>query len=283
MIFLKIGYLGPVGTFTQQAANTMFPQGELIPIRDIDGVFESVAQGNCDAGVVPIENSTEGQVNSTLDALLREEEINIDSLLILPVGHALMGASPAGNAEKIFAHPQAHAQCRKYIRSNLPEAELIDCASNGEAAVKVANNAGEPWVAIGSPAAAREYGLYIWADEIQDVVFNSTAFIQIGKTKSQAPKPKCRTSLAFSTENRHGALFRMIGILERYSVNMTKILSRPMPERPGEYVFFVDIEDYRAEDAETALAQIEKEATIYKFLGSYPVSTHNERRVYRWK
>ena len=275
MAMPKIGYLGPAGTFTGQAAAALLPEGQLIPIGDIDSVFESVAKGLCDVGVVPVENSTEGSVNATLDALLREEGMNITALLTLPVRHALLALKEAKNAEKILAHPQALAQCRGYIRRHFPKAELVQCASNGEAAIKVAES-GKDWAAIGPFAAAQVYGLCVKAEDIQDVASNSTSFIQIEKlgidTVFMPAKSEYRTSIAFSVENRPGSLYRMLGILESYAINMTKILSRPRPEQPGEYIFFVDIEDYDIESAVPALTLIKSKATMYKFLGSYSIS-----------
>ena len=269
---LRIGYLGPKGTFTQQAACILFPNDDFVPIVDIHGVFCAVSTGSCDVGIVPLDNTTEGPVNATLDALLEAEDLVIAALLILPINHVLMGLSNIRNVEKILAHPQALAQCRKYIRHHYPNAELVPCSSNGEAAVKVAS-ADKPWASIGPTTAAKLYGLDIWAEGIQDNSNNSTGFIQIERSQNQnlTPKSNCRTSIAFSTENRPGALYRMLGIFENNNINMTKIFSRPMPNQPGEYIFFVDIEDYQVKDAEIALKQVEDESVIYRFLGSYPI------------
>ena len=264
---MKVGYLGPAGTFTQQAAKILFPEGTFIPIGDIDSIFECLSKGAYDAGIAPIENSTEGPVNATLDALLREKDLTIATLLVMPVSHILMTREKGVSIKKILAHPQALAQCRNYIRRHYPQAELVPCASNGEAATKVIDTS----AAIGPAAAAKEYGLYILAEGIQDSTFNSTAFIQIEKAAEQVPKDNCRASIAFSTKNQPGALYRMLSILEGYGINMTKILSRPLPESPGEYIFFVDIDDYSVNDAKAALKQIQNKAAIYKFLGSYPV------------
>lgn len=251
-------YLGPVGTFTQQAAAVLVTGAELMPKPDIDGVFESLASGGCAVGVLPLENSSEGAVNATLDGLLRVEGVYITAVLQLPIRHAFMGSARPG---KILAHPQALAQCRGYIRREHPDAELVPCASNGEAAYKV-SQAGEEWAAVGPLAAAKEYGLRVIAEGIQDSEHNSTAFIRL----ERAPSEGSRTSVAFSAGNKPGALYRMLGIFEAHGVNMTKILSRPIPELPGEYVFFTDVEGGHLAEA---LLQIEKEARLYKYLGSY--------------
>lgn len=271
----KIAYLGPAGTFTQQAARVLFPSEVLVPLTDIDNIFSSLSHRECAAGVVPLENSTEGPVNVTLDALLNAEDLTITTMLILPIRHALMGDINSVTINKILAHPQALAQCRKYIRAHYPDAELIPCASNGEAAAKAATE--KTRAAIGPVAAAKEYGLRIWAEEIQDSFLNSTSFIQVEHihidetSQNLSPKPACRTSIAFSTKNSPGALYQMLGIFENFGINMTKILSRPMPDRPGEYIFFVDIEDCEVNITKQALKQVKDNATIYRFLGSYPV------------
>jgi prephenate dehydratase len=267
--FFKVSFLGPAGTYSQQAAEFIFPNAELVAMADIAAVFESISDMECDAGVVPLENSTEGAVNATLDALLCSDGLAITSLLVLPINHVLMAKSELCVPDRILAHPQALAQCRGYIRARCPRAELITCASNAEAAMLVSDT-DKSWAAVGPASAASQYGLCILGEDIQDSPLNSTAFIRVELSQDQTPRQGCRTSIVFSTENKPGALCRMLNILD--GINMTKILSRPMPPRPGEYIFFVDIEDYQAEDAKKALRQMEDEATMYKFLGSYPVN-----------
>jgi len=266
----SVGYLGPAGTFTQQAAQNLCGESPLRPMTDIGDVFRAVATGECAAGVVPIENSTEGAVNATLDALLREEAVQIATLLMLPIRHALMGRDSGAGIQKILAHPQALAQCRAYLRRHFPEAEAVPCASNAEGAARVAAS-DKPWAAIGPVEAAAEYGLHVWAEGIQDQAVNRTSFVLIRNAAETAPLPHCRTSLVFSTQNRPGALYQVLGYFQRYGINMTKILSRPLPEQPGAYIFFVDIEDYRPQDAALALERLRSEAMRYRFLGSYPV------------
>ena len=265
-----MAYLGPKGTFTQKAAQTFAAAHKnpmvLLPLIDIDTIFENVLHGICDIGVIPIENSTEGAVNVTLDALLREEKIVITSLISMPISHVLMGYDTG----KILAHPQALAQCRQYIRKNYPDAELMPCTSNADAAKRVADKASG--AAIGPLFAADEYRLSTIDTNIQDSKHNCTAFIQIEKATdnyAHIAKKGMRTSIIFSTKNEPGALYKMLGILDKNRVNMTKILSRPLAHKPGEYVFFVDIEGYKEADAAKALKEIEQEAVVYRFLGSY--------------
>lgn len=267
----KIGYLGPKGTFTQQAAEIL-NQGNLgidyVSFRDTETIFMQVSQEICAAGVVPLENSTEGAVNITLDSLIATENIVITSMLSLPINHALMSAGEAGGIKNISAHPQALAQCKKYLQKFYPEAKLISAASNSEAC-ELAYEEGKTYAAIGPAACADIYGLNVLSEGIQDYKVNNTLFIQIGLSDTGKIYEGCCISIAFSTLDEPGALYRLLGIFSEYNVNMTKILSRPLPGSPGKYIFFADIEGYEVAAAKKALAKLEKETTMYKFLGCY--------------
>jgi len=291
-----VAYLGPTGSFTQQAAGVLCPDSAVLkplfkPLSYIEDVFQSVEKEKYSAGVVPIENSTEGAVNETLDSLLREENVVITKMLTLPIRHCLMVAEKGiqfTEITKILAHPQALAQCRNYIRRYIPQAQLEACSSNGEAAAQVAGSAINPWASIGSIAAAEEYGLHVYDESIQDQKSNRTAFIKIEKIKENkqklASQPNLKkgryTSIVFSTENRAGALCEMLNKFEK--INLTKILSRPMKESPGAYVFFVDLESDTeskngTEDVEKALKQVQETALLYRYLGTYEIVHADER------
>ena len=261
-------YLGPKGTFTHQAAAYFFPGADLKPKTHIEDVFLSVASAECAAGAAPLENSTEGAVNATLDALI-EYNVKITGLVNMPVNHVLMGSA---NPDKILGHPQALAQCRMFIKNNFPLAQLVPCASNAEAA-RFVSESSESMAAIGPSSAAAEYGLTILQSGIQDVPSNSTAFIRIGPAGDEEILPNCRTSIVFSTKNKPGALYRMLSVLDSHNVNMTKILSRPIPENHGEYMFFIDIEGYNVKEADEAIKKIKNASVKYKFLGSYRADT----------
>ena len=269
---MKAVYLGPPGTFTHQAVKHMCPQAEYEPAASIEAVFEAVLLEKCMA-VLPIENSTEGAVNQTLDGLLRWKPL-ITAAHIMPIKHTLMGSSYA--ITEIMAHPQAIAQCRQYLRKHYPEAILTNCASTAEAAFLVKQGQ----AAIGTEEAAEEYGLKILDRGIQDEDCNSTIFIRLEAAdtvdlsafdkiiKSEMKnkvKSNLRTSIAFSTDNKPGALYRMLGLFENMNINMVKILSRPVPKRPGEYIFFVDLEDC----VDEALEQVKVEALEYWYFGTY--------------
>ena len=272
-----VAYLGPTGSFTQQATEILCPNDAVFqplakPFAYIEDVFLAVAKENFFAGVVPIENSTVGAVNETLDSLLREENVVITKMLTLPIHHCLMAKDESVFA-KILAHPQALAQCRGYIRRNFPQAQLEACSSNSAAAAQVAAST-EPWTSIGSVAAAEEYGLRVRDSGIQDHKSNRTTFVRIEKRGNETVTNKGRyTSIVFSTENRAGALCEMLNKFEK--INLTKILSRPMKDSPGAYVFFVDMESDSGnagfESIKTALQQVEESALLYRYLGSYDI------------
>jgi len=242
----------------------------------IEAVFEAVSLKKC-IGVLPIENSTEGAVNQTLDGLLKWKLL-ITAGYVMPIKHVLMGKSYAIN--EIMAHPQAIAQCRRYLRKHYPEAILTSCASNAAAAQLI----GHGQAAIGPAEAAEEYGHQILDRDIQNEDSNITMFIRLESASTMALntthqsnqphrshqahpiiKNDMRTSIAFSTENKPGALYSMLGLFEKMGINMVKILSRPIPKRPGEYVFFIDLENC----GEEVLERVKAKALEYWYFGSY--------------
>jgi len=266
----KIAYLGPEGTFSEQAAEYFAdPLGsKLYPLASIEDVFEAVASGKTDYGVVPVENSIEGGVNTTIDSLIFDSDLFIKEQLTLPISHNLM--SNAGSKfTKILSHPQALAQCRKFINSRYPEAEIAVVSSTAEAA-KIAAGSTEAVAAIGSKKSAELYGLKIIHENIQENKNNTTQFILLTKTDTSEPKDGCSTLVAFSTEDQPGALYRVLDIFAVWDLNMTKIMSRPTKNRHGEYVFFVELSEYEnVADVADALTMIKRKTTFFKNLGSY--------------
>jgi chorismate mutase/prephenate dehydratase len=266
---LKVAFLGPEGTFTQEAAFKHFGHAvHTRPLAAIDEVFREVESGAADFGVVPVENSTEGVINHTLDMFL-QSPLTICGEVELPIHHHLLtkGVDRA-SARRVVSHQQSLAQCREWLDSNLPGLERVAVSSNAEAARLAAS---EPQtLAIAGDSAARIYDLRVLAANIEDNPDNTTRFLVIGRT---APKPSgCdKTTLLVSGKNRPGALHRLLAPLARYGINMTRIESRPSRRSRWEYVFFVDI-DGHAKDRKVAkvLAQLEKEAAFLKLLGSYP-------------
>ncbi len=268
---MTTGYLGPKGTFTYQAAGLLVPGSERQPYYAIDDVLKAAITGEIQYGVVPIENSTEGFVNATLDSLIFDREgLYIKKELFLPVSHSIMALSGTKKEEikRILSHPQALAQCRKYLNTYFKDVPLIPSASTAEAARLVAEG-GVGDAAIAIEPAAEIYGLSVIDKEIQDQKFNHTRFILLSKEDTSLPKAGSKTSIAFSTANKPGELYKILDIFSLWDINMTAIISRPMRNCPGEYVFFVDIEGYDENDAKDALKMIRRKAKLFKNLGTY--------------
>lgn len=268
---LRVAYLGPSGTYTQLAALKHFGDGvELTPLATIAEVFREVEADGADYGVVPVENSTEGVVNHTLDMFLRSP-LSISGDVEMPIHHQLMGKqTERAEIKKIIAHQQSLAQCREWLDANLPHAERIAASSNAEAARIAANDPLS--AAIAGDAVADMYGLDVLAKNIEDDPNNTTRFLTIGK-QAVARTGKDKTSLMLSAHNQSGALYRLLEPLARHGVSMTRIESRPSRLSKWDYVFFVDIEGHVSdENIGTVLKELEKNSVQIKVLGSYPRS-----------
>jgi chorismate mutase/prephenate dehydratase len=268
---LKVAFLGPEGTFTQAAVLGHFGHSiRALPLGSIDEVFHEVEAGSADFGVVPIENSTEGTVNHTLDRFLRSP-LRICGEVELRIRQFLMGRMRAlGDIARVCSHAQSLAQCRAWLDENLPDVERIAVSSNAEGARRARDEAGT--AAIASQVAAEIYGLNVLAAEIEDRSDNTTRFLVLGR-KSFSPSGADRTTLLVSVSHTDapGALHRLLAPLAEHGVSMTRIESRPSHKRKWDYVFFIDI-DGHAEDPPVAraLAALESQASLYRVLGSYP-------------
>ena len=245
-----------------------------MPYTAIDAVFAAVQQGQAERGIVPIENSCEGSVNQTLDLLAYEYDLQIAAEMILPVKHNLL-VRPGVQAEdisRIISHPQAIAQCRKYLAAHFPTLEHVDTTSTAEAARRVAQSA-EAWAAIGTDAAARSYGLVILSSEIQDRPNNETRFIILARESSPL-LPNAKTSLVLYLLDQPGALFKALEQFYLNNINLTKIESRPAQTRIGDYLFFIDIVGHQLEPhVQKALAGLNSIAHEVRILGSYPAAS----------
>ena len=266
---LRVAFLGPEGTFTQEAALKHF--GHFIdtaPLAAIDEVFREVESGNAQFGLVPVENSTEGVINHTLDMFMASP-LKICGEVELRIHHHLLGKGiDPKNARRVVSHQQSLAQCREWLDANLPAIERAAVASNAEAARIAAAEPGT--IAIAGDTAARLYGLDVLAANIEDRPDNTTRFLVIGKLET-APSGNDKTSLLLSSRNRPGALQRLLAPLAKNRINMTRIESRPSHQSMWEYVFFIDIDGHAKErKVAKALALLEKEAAFLKLLGSYP-------------
>jgi len=267
---LNIAYLGPEGTFTQAAALKHF--GHSVTTRslgNIDEVFREVESGGCDYGVVPVENSTEGVINYTLDLFINSP-LHICGEVELRIHHHLLATQGQGLAEigRIYAHQQALSQCRRWLDSELPEVERIPVNSNAEAARRVAAETGA--AAIAGEAAAEYYDLEILARSIEDEPDNTTRFLIIGR-QDTPPSGDDKTTLLFTTPNRSGALYQMLAAFAERGISMTRIESRPSRRGMWDYVFFVDVlGHHRDPGLADALEALQERASMVKLLGSYP-------------
>ncbi len=264
-----VGYLGPEGTFTHAAAIRQFGHmAQLVPLASIADVFDRVEKGVVGYGVVPVENSVEGPVNVTLDLLL-ETSLNILAEIYLDISHDLW--SKCGSLDEVrtvYSHPQALAQCRKWLSTHLPQAALVACDSTASAAAVAAQQ--EHAAAITGREAAEKQGLGRLAQKIEDSGRNTTRFLVVGKDASK-PSGADKTSLVFATAHVPGALYRVLEPLNALSVNMVKLESRPARTANWTYHFFVDIEGHRMDPTiETVMNEMKKRTMFVRWLGSYP-------------
>lgn len=268
---LRIAYLGPEATFTHLAAIKNFGQAaHFISSKSIADVFEEVEKGQADYGVVPIENSTEGVINHTLDMFV-ESELKICAEILLEVSHCLLSRDEnLKNIKIVYSKDQALAQCRHWLEDNLTWAEKREVASTSEAA-RLASKTPHT-AAIASSIAAQIYGLNILATKLEDKINNYTRFLVISK-KLPGRTGKDKTSILFSVKDRIGALHDMLVPFKKYNLNLTKIESRPSKRKAWEYIFFVDFLGHISEKkVKLALAELSKICLFVKILGSYPRS-----------
>jgi len=243
--------------------STDFVSGNTIP-----DVFSAVEHGETNYGVVPVENSTEGIVSHTLDMFLLSD-LRICAEIYAPISHNLLSAgTDIEQIKRVYSMPQAIAQCRNWLAAHLPGVEILEVSSTAKGA-KMCE--GYPTsAAIASSLAAREYGLNIIADGIEDNPHNRTRFLVIGYSKPE-PSGKDKTSVVFSVPNKSGALYHALTVFESEGINLTMIESRPTKQMPWEYIFFVDCQAHeKQENMQRALAKLSEQALFVRVLGSYP-------------
>jgi prephenate dehydratase len=275
----KIGYLGPEGTFSEEAA-MLYVNGRTIEMADcssLEEVFSRVADGRLDEGVVPVENSTEGAVNAVLDLLAGPFDLTVRGEVFLPVRQTLMARRGVNleQVERVFSHHQALAQCRNFLRLELPAAALTECSSTAAAAGRVAAS-GRPWAALGPARAGRKYGLQEIVPAANDYPDNVTRFWVLGK--GQLPcnleeKYKTyKTSIVFGVGDRPGALYAILREFAVRGINLTRIESRPAKKNLGDYLFFIDFMGGQEQsEVRQALREVAAITLGLKILGSYPV------------
>ncbi|NCT72275.1 MAG: prephenate dehydratase [Xanthomonadaceae bacterium] len=269
---LKIGYLGPEGTFSQQAVLKHFGRSAHgLPLASIEEVFQEVASGNADFGVVPVENSGQGTIQITLDMFLTSD-LKICGEVELRVHQFLMSRSGRiDDIERIYAHPQSFAQTAGWLRANLPKVEKVPVSSNAEGARRARGN--DDAAAIGGESAAHVYGLKkVVMSPIQDDKDNTTRFLVIGRSLFP-PSGHDRTSVLVFIHDKPGALFDVLSPFARHGISMNRIESRPSHHAKWEYGFFIDLAGHIDDDAmKLALAELKQHSAQIKVLGSYPVA-----------
>ncbi|MFA9443769.1 prephenate dehydratase [Egicoccus sp. AB-alg6-2] len=270
----RIAYLGPEGTFTETAARLVggdVDDDALLTCGDVIEVLRSVESGEAVRGVVPIENTLEGSVTATLDALAFDTDLLVHGELELPVALVAAASDEVALDEvtEVHSHPVALSACRRWLSHNVPQAERVASASTARAAADVAERGGSR-LAIVNPIAAERYGLQVVAREIADRTGNSTRFVVVG-THLPAPTGWDKTSVVvFIEENRPGALLQLLEIFAERDLNLTKIESRPTKHELGEYCFFLDVEGHLADErVGDALAAVKRTHRDVKVLGSY--------------
>ena len=267
-----IAFFGSPGSWTHMAARTVFgPRAEYRENSTISHVFETVSSGATAYGVVPIENSTEGGVNQTVDQLLTHE-LRIQREVVLEIAQCLLGLGQSlAGITRVASHPQGLAQCRVWLAEHLPDALQVASLSTASAARDAALD--PSLAAISSALAGELNGLNVIRESIQDSAENATRFLVLGR-QDAPPTGHDKTSLVFSTAHSRGALRQVLEIFDRAGLNLTRIESRPAPGRRWEYVFLTDLEGHRSDAAVAqALAELEQQCSMVRVLGSYPRAT----------
>lgn len=266
---LKVAYLGPEGTFTQMATLKQFGDAVVgFPLVTVDDVFREVASESCNYGVVPVENSSEGVVNHTLDNFLNTD-LRICGEVEIRVHHNLMVSPNAtGEIQRIYSHQQTLGQCRRWLNGHYPNVPRLTATSNAEAARRASEEPDS--AAIAGEIAAEIYGLDILSRQIEDESDNTTRFIVVGR-ESIGPSGRDKTSIMVSTHNQPGALYKLLEPFHRHGVMLTSIETRPSRTGMWSYVFFIDFEGHQDDDLiQRVLADIDQDALEIKLLGSYP-------------
>jgi len=270
---LRVGYLGPPGTFSHEAVGKHFGQSvDMQPYATIDDVFRGAESGQTDHAVVPVENSTEGAVGRTLDLMFQTPLVICGEIRLRVRQYLLSAAATTAEITCVYSHAQSLAQCVQWLARHLPNAAHIPVASNAEAARLAATEAGA--AAIAGESAAAIYGLNVLAPHIEDVPNNTTRFWVLGKSRVR-PSGRDETSLVMSAPNRPGAVYSLLEPFATHGVSMTRLESRPARTGLWEYLFYVDLVGHESDPAvAAALAELAKKAPMIKILGSYPAAVY---------
>lgn len=268
----RIAYLGPAGTFTEQAALQYSMDAVLEPFPSVASVAMSVSSGTVNEGVVPIENSLEGSVTATLDLLIQESSLFIRRELVLPIEHCLLvkPGTRAADIQVVYSHPQALGQCRGFLEQYFPLAQL-EASLSTVAAADVMLDSAQPAAAIASRHIADLREVEILAQNIQDTPFNVTRFVVLA-LQDHPPTGSDKTSLCFSfADDKAGLLYEVMGEFSRNNINLAKVESRPAKQALGEYVFLIDCDGHREDSAvRETLEALRPKVAMLKIFGSYP-------------
>ncbi|MFL2803394.1 MAG: prephenate dehydratase [Dehalococcoidia bacterium] len=268
----RISFLGPAGTYSEQAAQIWCEECDLVSVDSIPDVAKAVNDGLTDIGIVPIENSIEGGVTFTLDLLIHDSDLSICGEIVIPINHNLMSKTEIDFSEiqTVYSHPQSLGQCRQFLTTNLPNANLVASLSNS-AAVEEMMKAPMNSAAISSDQAAKIYGAKILKKNVEDRPNNETRFIVLGK--NDHPKTgNDKTSLCFEFQgDQPGILSESLTEFASRDINLVKIESRPNKKSLGRYVFLVDIEGHRTDEkVAKSIESLSSKVAMIKVLGSYP-------------
>ena len=271
----KVGYLGPMGTFTHQAALEFFAKAgtQFIPYDSMKEIFDSIEKDLLEYGIVPIENSLQGTVRETLDLLI-ENDIFIYSELEVRVIQNLISLKEAeiSDIKNVLSHPQAFAQTKVWLKTNLPNVKITEITSTAEAVRRVRKLADSSYAAIGTEFAADIYELKVLNSNIEDEKSNFTRFVIISKKENPLKTDKMKTSIVFVTKHIPGALYWVLKIFSDANINLSKIESRPRRKGRWEYIFFMDFEaDKSDSNAAKALEQMKANVIWQKILGTFPI------------
>ncbi|MBW8000759.1 MAG: prephenate dehydratase [Planctomycetes bacterium] len=268
---LRIGYLGPQGSFSYTAAMLKFGQSvEYESLTDIRGIFSEVSKGHCDLGLVPIENTTGGGVIETLDSFT-DSDVKICAEVLMAIHHNILANCALEEVEKIYSRPEVFAQCRNWLSATFKEAKTIPVASTARAAQMAASELKA--AAIGSSVAAELYGLNVICEHIEDISNNVTRFLIIGREDAK-PTGEDKTAILFSTSHKAGALADVLDVMRKYGINLTNIESRPSQKREWEYYFFMDFAGHWSdENVKKGLEKVREHCLQLSVLGSFPKAT----------
>ena len=274
----RIAFLGPPGTFTEEALLTQadLADADLVPMRSMPDVLAATQAGAVDLGFVALENSIEGTVNISLDALIFDTELLIRREVVLPVTLSLL--APAGteisNVRRVLSFPHATAQCREWFSTHLPAVQLVASNSTAEAAETVGRDHPENTAAVGTALAAKLYGLEVLASDLGDHPDNATRFVLVASSGIPAPTGHDKTSIVcFQDADRPGSLHSILGQFSARNINLTKLESRPTKRGLGNYCFIIDLEGHVDDEVVAdCLRNLHAQLAGLKFLGSYPAA-----------